>query len=178
MVMVGDDGGNIARFTSPAASPMGGGRYSLISNSAVGNAQVDPGAASTKIYELLMNGVPATAFTFTLSGANSAATNRPTNTVSMIRPVNNPTRSSLVVDPLNNLVYIGEGEMFGSGSIVTGNQRIFLDNLMLYIGNAAKYGTHFTDLMLEPTWTLPAGVVVQPSPLDASYWGANAGVVR
>jgi len=53
---------------------------------------------------------------------------------------------------------------------LTNNRVTFLDNLMYFIGNAMKYGSHFTDLLLEAS-----DPAAQPAPWSA-YWGANAGV--
>jgi hypothetical protein len=185
MVLTADQNTQGSRLTSPANSPMNG-RYTIVSNGASGSGQPNPGAVSTKIYQLLMNGPAGTVppgTQFLIAGESTRATVWPATAVSVMRVSTNTSHSNLVIDPLNHLIYIGEGQLFNSGVAIgagpaSGAVRSFLDNLMIYIGNAAKYGTHFTDLMLEPDWALPTGRVAQPSPLDDSYWGANAGVSR
>lgn len=76
--------------------------------------------------------------------------------------VDNAGAALLVIDPVNNVVFIGESQMFHSGystAAVTaaGNgtdKSKFLGNLLAYIINAAQYGTHFTDLFLPGNSTL------------------------
>ena len=84
----------------------------------------------------------------------------------------------LIVDPANNFIWSGESQQFWNNANLSGNRGVFLDNLMYYIGNAAKYGSHFTDLFLEANYIDYSGKTryAQPAPWDTDWWGANAGV--
>jgi hypothetical protein len=62
---------------------------------------------------------------------------------------------------------LGEPHTF---NVVSGNNAHFLDNLIFYIANAAKYGSHFQDLFIEDGE--PDSV---PAPWD-SHWEPNTGV--
>ena len=76
-----------------------------------------------------------------------------------------------IVDIKNKFIWSGESQQFWYDTYLTNNRGIFLDNIMYLVGNAAKYGSHFTDLLLEDT---EPGA--QPAPWDTDWWGANAGV--
>ena len=89
----------------------------------------------------------------------------PSSAVPMLQHANG--RSTLIIDPERHLVYFGETEHFQSDRL-SNNRDMFLENVVKYMENAAKYGTHFTDLLIE------SGPEAKPAPWDGSYWGANA----
>ena len=84
---------------------------------------------------------------------------------------NGDTHAMLIVDIKNKFLWIGESQQFWYDTYLSNNRGVFLDNLMYFIGNAMKYGSHFTDLLLEDDQ--PGA---QPAPWDTAHWGANAGV--
>jgi len=74
----------------------------------------------------------------------------------------------MAVDPKNRLIVIGNTLMFNNISS-NADAMAFLNNLMFYVANAARYGSHFTDLLLEANDSAN-----QPAPWD-SYWNAGTG---
>lgn len=88
--------------------------------------------------------------------------------------VNNGTGNALlIIDPKNNTVFLGDGEIFGTTATQTGysNRYYFMLNLQDYIYNAARYGSHFTDMLVDYASTSDACYV--EAPWD-SVWGVNA----
>ena len=156
-----------------ATSPLFNCGY-VIGNSGAGpytsSLTTDPTATGTKIYHFLTNKGynPITTITTTFGGdgTSTRATTLPPSAVAMLVTADG---ARLVVDPLNNIIYIGECQQFEGGNL-SGNRWQFIDNLMYYIANAAKYGTNFTDMFIENGQ--PGAV---PAPWDP-IWGANAGV--
>jgi hypothetical protein len=74
--------------------------------------------------------------------------------------------TSLAIDPKNKIIYCGECQVF-EGFNLSGNRHQFIDNLIYYVANAAKYGSHFTDMLRDD--------LNVPAPWD-NHWGANKGV--
>ena len=89
----------------------------------------------------------------------------PGSAVAMLHQDNND-RSTLIIDPERNIVFFGETEHFNQYS-PSNNRDLFLQNIVKYMENATRYGSHFTDLLLD------GGANAKPAPWD-SYWGANA----
>ncbi len=69
-------------------------------------------------------------------------------------------KTILFVDPVNNVVFIGEGQVFDiwmhAPAVLAGanggsypNNSKFLGNLLAYIVNSAQYGSHFSDLFTD-----------------------------
>ena len=85
----------------------------------------------------------------------------------------------LIVDIEHKFIWIGESQIFWYNSWLDKNRWKLLDNMMYYVSNASKYGSHFTDLLLEEdagpggNGDLGDGRVAQPAPWDESYWGRN-----
>jgi hypothetical protein len=75
--------------------------------------------------------------------------------------------ASMVIDIKNKFVWMGESQHFDASGNVTGNRKVFMDNLVLFMTNAARYGSHFTDMLLEES---QGGT---HAPWDADYWGRN-----
>jgi hypothetical protein len=95
----------------------------------------------------------------------------PSTAVVLMTKINNANQASLIVDIKNKFLWIGESQIFWYDSYLDNNRGRFLENLMYFIGNASKYGSHFTDLLLED-----GDPDAQPAPWDTAHWGANAGV--
>jgi hypothetical protein len=88
------------------------------------------------------------------------ASSLPASAVPLIVDNSNANNVVLFVDPLNNIVYNGESQIFnsyiesaattlnGGSTDSDANLSRFLANLLAYIVNASQYGTHFTDLFL------------------------------
>lgn len=134
-------------------------------------AVINTAESTTRVYQLLVggavDGIPAlsTDVNFVEDGISSQANAYPVTAVPLV--VQSGTeRAFLAIDPKTRLIYLGESQLFGN---VVG--RPLAENLMVYIKNAALYGSHFTDLMVD-------GVDAPAAPWDAEYWGANAGIAR
>lgn len=99
----------------------------------------------------------------------------PATAVVMMTPGSNSEYALLIIDVKNKFMYLGESQVFwgvrapGSYNRLSANRGTFLDNLMYLVGNASKYGSHFTDLLLESDQQGS-----QPAPWD-DYWGDNRG---
>ncbi len=94
------------------------------------------------------------------------------------------TDALLIIDVENKFMWCGELQMFWYDTWLTDSRGTFLDNLMHFIGNAAKYGSHFTDMFLEKNVpsekqipSVDGGRYMQPAPWD-DHWGANKGVTK
>jgi len=130
-------------------------------------------SSQTKVYQFLMErgNRPLTAAqvqSFHNDGINTVIPGPwPASAVIMMTKTSNDNQAQLIIDPENRFLYIGESQIFWNSSNVSGNRQIFLDNLMFYVGNASKYGSHFTDLFIEDGRTNS-----QPAPWD-DWWGAN-----
>jgi hypothetical protein len=74
---------------------------------------------------------------------------------------------TLVIDPEKHFIFAGEMSHFEVGQM-SGNRLEFTQNLVKYMENVTRYGSHFTDLLIED-----GRPNAQPAPWD-SYWGANA----
>jgi hypothetical protein len=178
-------------------SPFHSSRGWNISGSAGGsNSQVDPAHSDTKLYGWIVGGNgPAGEVvlsaqintSFNDGTAGGWVTAYPTNnSVSLLRHISPATNKTLVIDPVNNLVYIGSGFMFNNGTAYGSPEypttntvaRRVVDNLAAYVSLAASYGSHFTDLFIEPSWPAVPGRPAQPAPWDITHWGDNAGVTN
>ena len=164
--------------------------YTIVDAGSFGNENrgqivTEPAVMQTRVYqflmrhcwtELLVNGnqILLTG-TFYGNRERAMASAWPADAVTMItdgagRP---PT---LIIDPARKLIFFGESEYFntgyydpvtnvaGSGEL-SGYRGAFLHNLTYYIANAARYGSHFTDLLRDDLGL--------PSLWDP-VWGANA----
>lgn len=152
-------------------SPLTAAEFSIAHAGSFMNATINTAANGTKVYQLLVGGaaagVPAVDTSIDLyeDGVSTQVVSFPATTVPIIVSGGNTGRAFLAIDPQQRLIYLGESQMFDT---VAGNP--FLDNLMVYIKNAAIYGSHFTDLMIDGNGQLPA-------PWD-NAWGANKGVAK
>ena len=131
-------------------------------------------SAGTKVYRYLMQHAVNKLETSDLqikgfySDANNLSSipvaGLPSSAVPMLHHPNG--RSTLIIDPERHLVFFGETEHFQNDRLDS-NRGTFLENVVKYMEIATKYGSHFTDLLIE------SGLDAQPAPWD-SYWGANA----
>ena len=85
----------------------------------------------------------------------------------------------LIVDVENKFIWMGESQVFWYDTWIDNNRSKLLENLMYYVANTAKYGSHFTDLLLEEdagpdeNGDMGDGRVAQPPLWDEAYWGRN-----
>jgi hypothetical protein len=158
-------GGPLVSLNS-ATSPLKMAGYTIVAGT-TGGWQNDYGmlnraVSGTKIYQFLMdkgnNPINAILSTINLQeGAfysldnNTNASEIPKTGVPIIVKANNADRATMVIDPANRLIFLGEGQHFWlqDNSWQGGNRDKFLDNLMYYVSNAAKYGSHFMDMFIE-----------------------------
>lgn len=94
----------------------------------------------------------------------------PSTAVVLATRNNNTDHAMLIIDVKNKFLWIGESQFFwytNGNAYTDGRRYVFLDNLMQFIGNASRYGSHFTDLLLED-----GQQGSMPSPWD-DVWGAN-----
>ncbi|MCL2561411.1 MAG: hypothetical protein FWE10_03700 [Rikenellaceae bacterium] len=130
-------------------------------------------SSQTKVYQFLMErgNRPLTASqvsSFHNDGINTIIPGPwPVSAVVMMTKTNNANQAQLIIDPENRFLYLGESQVFWNNSNLTGNRDVFLDNLMFYVGNASRYGSHFTDLFIED-----GRPGAQPAPWD-DWWGDN-----
>ncbi len=136
------------------------------------DGKANAAVADTKIMKFLTtNGaVPiqiASISEFHQGGANLAATKIPSTAVPVIVQNNNAGNVYMAIDPVKKFIFIGEPEMFNTST--SGNRDTFCDNLFYYVGNAARYGSHFTDMLRDD--------LDVPAPWDDA-WGDNKGVTK
>ncbi len=167
-VLVGDDRGGVSAMNNGFS----GRGYNFISPSGSTNGKANPAVADTRIMQLLTTkgGTSITLASiseFNCGGDNTVATVIPDTAVPVIVKTNNSNQVMMAIDPANMMIYIGEGEMFHTAT--SGNRSVFCDNLFYYVGNAARYGSHFTDMLIDNS--------AIPAPWD-DVWGANKGVVK
>jgi hypothetical protein len=132
----------------------------------------------TKLHQFLLNthsATPNTPITASITtsfdgDSNSTAFGTVPATTSM-RVLTRTAGTVLSIDIYHRLIWLGEAEVFASISNNSNADRMF-DNLMYFIGNASKYGTHFTDLLLNDSQSNYLGQPAQPAPWD-SYWDAR-----
>jgi hypothetical protein len=117
----------------------------------------------------------------------NATAEMPESAVVLITKQNNDSTTAasntndvlMLLDVENKFIYIGDSTLFWYDAYLTGHRGTFLNNVMYYVANAAKYGSHFTDLLLEGDGgginprDLGDGRVAQPAPWDEAYWGRN-----
>jgi len=159
-----------------ANSPLKKAVYNNIVYTGSANARIYPGHSATKLYQFLFDKAntplnPGSVTDFYSDGVSTVLPAPwPTTAVVLMTRNNNTDHAMLIIDIRNKFMWIGECQIFWYDTYLTNNRGLLLNNLMFFIANASKYGTHFTDLLLEP-----GQPGVQPAPWD-TYWGANAGV--
>ena len=141
-----------------------------------GRVNTTTAVAATKIYKMVVNGqgggTTDISGTLNTSGTlmwtdnvSSYASTYPASAVPLL--MTNQNHVLLTVDPKNNIIYQGENQIFDTDN---GNQ--LLANFIIYVKNASKWGSAFTDLMIDDEHEGS-----QPAPWDP-YWGKNAGIAR
>jgi hypothetical protein len=152
--------------------------YSLYAN---GSYYVtnDSRYTSTKIFQFLMDKSPKqplaanTIINFYNDGIGRVmiAQGMPSTGVPIIANRNandgNLGNATMVIDIRNKFVWMGESQHFDAPGNVTGNRKVFMDNLVLFMTYASLYGSHFTDMLLEES---QGGT---HAPWDSAYWGRN-----
>ena len=147
--------------------------YDFVASGAT-NALLDvtnPSIQDTRVGQFLTQYCPTTITSnITTLKSNDAihtsATQWPAGAVPVSQQNNN---AILIIDPVNKLIYCGEGEMFRDNT-----NEIFIRNLQHYVANASRYGSHFQDLFIDDNHPDSPGL---PPIWDAGYWGANAWTV-
>ena len=131
-------------------------------------------SANTKVYQYVMqyavnklvaSQLPTGFYSDSNNLSSIPVVGLPESAVPMLHNANG--RSTLIIDPQRHLVFFGETEHFQNDRL-TNNRGLFLQNVVKYMENATRYGSHFTDLLIES-----GRPEAQPAPWD-SYWGANA----
>ncbi|MCL2501636.1 MAG: hypothetical protein FWE99_00715, partial [Bacteroidales bacterium] len=156
-----------------ANSPLkrNGAGYNNILYTGTANARLLP--SSTKLFEFLTARgntplSPGLVADFYSDGVSTVLPGPwPSGAVVLMTRNNNTDHAMLIIDIKRKFMWIGESQIFWSATYLTNNRGIFLDNLMYFTGNAMKYGSHFTDLLLESS-----DPDSQPAPWDA-HWGNN-----
>lgn len=155
-----------------------------------GDPIVNDAVAATRIYKFLMEyggyvktPLKATAGSYSgtialqMDGIHSEATTVPATAVPIV--IRKSTgKPMMTIDPASKLVFIGDCQIFDApgytSAIATyGHGYGFMCNFLYYVENAAKYGSHFTDMLresLDETGTAAANPI--PAPWDDA-WGAN-----
>lgn len=144
-------------------------------NGSSGGVVLTPGAENTRIGQFLMThgGRPIAHMSdvpsFFLNETHTSAKSIPATAVKIMQKDSNKN-TIMAIDPTNRMVYLGESQVFQSMSSTHPEslKEDFMYNFIDYVINAAKYGSHFTDMLNEniPEDNRP------PTPWN-SVWGAN-----
>lgn len=164
------------------------------------NAVIDPRQSDTKIFQFIFDKghTPVTDYSITdgpnhwyVDGVNTyiPRAGLPESAVVLISKHSTGSDTSpigdnamFIIDVENKFIWSGESQIFWYDYYLSNGRSNVLDNIMYYVANAVKYGSHFTDLLLEDGVSIldnvavDGGRVAQPAPWDEDYWGANAGV--
>jgi hypothetical protein len=143
-------------------------------------------SGNNKVYDFLVNypSIPAGGPTYIGSGPtgwegdeiSTVATAWPATAAPIISGSSAGSNTAyMLIDPANQLIYLGEEQIFLSTAY---SRTTFLNNLMYYITNASKYGSHFTDMFMETGQVNRYGHPAAPAPWDNHWNGAtdNRGV--
>jgi hypothetical protein len=176
----------LTEATSPLrlAGYTGTVNYGSYDNVAAGaNGELYSGHSHTKVYQFIMDrgNMPLTAVGGFYNDAINTSIAPPWGDGAVVITTKGTGNGAqLIIDVKNRFMYLGESEYFNTTTNMNTARTTFLDNLMYLIGNAAKYGSHFTDLLLEDDVTIDPPNTFnskpQPAPWRTDYWGANAGV--
>lgn len=114
---------------------------------------------------------------FKIDNVRSEATSIPRTAVPVVKNLRSG-RTIMGIDPTTKLIYLGECQLFESpenSDIATyGHGYAFMCNFLHYIENAAKYGSHFTDMLIDfvNLGTPSQKLNPVPAPWD-EVWGDN-----
>jgi hypothetical protein len=175
--------GNLLGAINNATSPIRRAGYNnLVFDPDASNANIFTGHSNTKVYQFLMErGNTSLSINdpditnFWNDGINTSIPGPwPNSAVVLMTKLG---RAQLLIDIENRFLYIGESQIFwyvgmAADALRPWGQR-YLDNLMYFLGNASRYGTHFTDMLLEEVGPA-AHPNAQPAPWD-DVWGDNRG---
>ena len=186
-------------FNNPN-SPFTAAGYPPVNYSGDYNGMIDPTRDETKIYQFLVDkGHHTISHTLTnggsylyIDGVNTYLdkTLLPPSAVPLVSKHVDASNSSeisnnavMVIDIVNKFIWMGESQLFWYDTWIDEERWKFLENIMYFVGNASKYGSHFTDMFLEEddeeliiqTPEVDGGRYAQPAPWD-SYWAPNGGV--
>lgn len=195
-VILGDDA-DANTVLNDIESPLCQAGYSIASEkggagASYGLAVVNNNVSWTRIYQLLMKygkhtktpslsskTQPGAGYIhFKMDGYRSEATTIPFSAVAIVKNISSGN-TIMAIDPKNKLVFLGECQIFespenGKNIDSYGDANGFMYNFLYYMENAAKYGSHFTDMLIdfvnEGTSSLKFNPV--PPPWD-EVWGNN-----
>jgi hypothetical protein len=176
-----------------ANSPLKKAGYPNSSSGGDVNGVVDTRDAGSKVYDFMFGQGKNTlapgdiTASWYIDGFNTSLpkSSLPSSAVVLIsKRVNDgsttPSNNAMfIVDVEHKFIWFGDSQIFWNSSNLDGNRWKLLDNIMYYVANASKYGSHFTDLLLESNagpagnGDLGDGRVAQPAPWDSAYWGRN-----
>jgi hypothetical protein len=155
------------------------------------NGVIDTRDAGTKVYDFMFSHGKNTLAPGDISNSNYwyidgintyipiPSTGWPSSAVVLISKRTNdnvatPSNNAMfIIDVEHKFIWFGDSQLFWYDAWLTGNRSKLLDNIMYYVANASKYGSHFTDMLLEDGVDLGDGRVAQPAPWDETYWGRN-----
>ncbi len=101
-------------------------------------------------------------------GSSSMASTWPASAIPIAVIGTNPANAGFVIDPKDRVIYIGESLYVGDGGIDS-NCRDVWNNVNFWIAYASRYGSTFSDLLIEDETAAGGGM---PAPWD-DWWGAN-----
>lgn len=109
---------------------------------------------------------PSSVGGFYKDGYSTSATAIPSTAVPIMQKVSDGN-TMMSIDPTNRIVYMGESQIFyDTDNVPVGSlKEAFMYNFIEYMVNAARYGSHFTDLLNDEYPSLPT--------LWDSVWGEN-----
>jgi hypothetical protein len=187
-VIVNQDNAGIGPINN-ANSPLKKANYPNSTSGGDVNGIIDQSDSSTKMYKFLFdyskNGLKpgdiSNSNYWYVDGINTSLpkSELPNSAVVIIsKRVNDSTptagdRALFIIDIEHKFIWFGDSQLFWYDAWLTGDRWKLLENIMYYVANASKYGSHFTDMLLEPGTDLGDGRVAQPAPWDESHWGKN-----
>lgn len=168
-VLTNDDGGTSLAKGNQLLSGLG---YQSVYSGTTPSIRVESNVSDSRVGKFLTTEAK-TKLTSSVTGfyanticsyiSKSASSNFGTNGSGVaIMTGSNSNQVYLMIDPKQRFVYIGEIEVFNSS--VSGDRRIFMLNFAEFIANAAKYGSHFTDMLID------GSAIKEPWHAD---WGTN-----
>lgn len=176
VLCVQDNAGVAPANNSNSPLKRNGAGYNNIQDTGTADGRITTIHSHTKVYKFLFD-YGNTALTagqvsdFYSDGISTVLPSPwPSTAVVLATRNNNTDHAMLIIDVKNKFLWIGESQFFwytNGNAYTDGNRYVFLNNLMHFVGNASRYGSHFTDLLLEDGQ--PGSM---PAPWDDA-WGAN-----
>ena len=153
-------------------APIKAGEIPFLTTTPFGQLNSVSSLTDTRVYNFLVNrpdnasitSVPTTV-RFTVAGQNTVmpTANLPKTAIPVMRQ-GTTTDAIVVICPVSQLIWVGEAEIFDAPDA---NASRFMNNLVTFANNAARYGSHFLDLFIDGS-DIPA--------IWDAYWGNNTKV--